>query len=146
MDREHLLISLEERHAVNILAGKKRVELRRRAMHVNEGDLVWFYVKKPIGAIIGYAVVDSCTISTPSSAWKQFGRVSGLLKPEFLSYFDGTTSAFVLQLASPNTLKRPVLLDALRAALPKFHPPQFYCRLPKDSALRNLLMRRSTQC
>jgi hypothetical protein len=31
---EHILISLEPRHAENILAGRKTVELRRRPMNV----------------------------------------------------------------------------------------------------------------
>jgi predicted transcriptional regulator len=39
-DSKHLLISLEERHAVNIFAGTKRVELRRREMHVEPGSTV----------------------------------------------------------------------------------------------------------
>jgi hypothetical protein len=34
---DHILISLEPRHAENILEGRKRVELRRRAMNVISG-------------------------------------------------------------------------------------------------------------
>jgi predicted transcriptional regulator len=112
-------------------------------MHVNEGDLVWLYVKKPVGAVVGYAVIDACVQSAPASVWKQFGSVSGILKSEFSSYFDGATSAFAMQLDAPKALDHPVELDDLRATLPYFHPPQFYCRLASDSALRDLLTERS---
>lgn len=142
-NQEHLLISLEERHADNILAGTKNVELRRRTMHVNEGDFVWLYVKKPIGAVVGYAVVGECTTGAPASVWRRFGSVSGLMKSEFMSYFNGAAAAFALGVDAPKALMRPVALADLRGASPGFHPPQFYCRLDSGSVLRDLLTRSS---
>jgi predicted transcriptional regulator len=142
-DRAHLLISLENRHAANILLGLKSVELRRRTMHVNDGDVVWFYVKKPIAAVIGYAIVGSRFTGSPQSIWRQFGGVSGLAKTEFTNYFKGAEVAFALEVKSPKTLKRAVSLTRLRETQPSFHPPQFYCRLAAGSALRSLFIRRS---
>lgn len=142
--RTHLLISLEPRHATSILAGTKSVELRRRTMRINTGDLVWLYAKKPIGAVVGYAVVSTCVESAPSSVWRQYGSVSGILKTEFATYFDGAASAFAVELSSPKTLRHPVNLDDLRTTIPDFHPPQFYCRLTSKSALQNLLTERSS--
>ncbi|SAL80836.1 hypothetical protein AWB68_05954 [Caballeronia choica] len=141
--QEHLLISLENRHAANILAGTKHVELRRRKMHVNEGDLVWFYVKKPVAAVVGCAVVGKCTVDEPAALWKQFGSVSGLVRSEFMGYLDGATQAFAMGVQDPRPIKRPVSLADLRGALPDFHPPQFYCRLNAATALRRLLTSRS---
>lgn len=138
-DRKHLLISLENRHAVNILSGVKQVELRRRTMHVSEGDIVWLYAKKPVGAVVGYAVVGRCTTTTPAAAWRRFGKVSGLFKAEFMAYFSGLTSAFVLGVRAPKTLRYPISLSALRGAAPTFQPPQFYCHLDANSALGELL-------
>jgi predicted transcriptional regulator len=140
-DRKHLLISLEERHAENILAGTKRVELRRRIMHLNRGDIVWLYVKKPIGAVVGYFVVGDCVTASPESAWRRFGKFSGLLRQEFVEYFRDVVSAFILEVESPKKLKNHVLLTEIRAATAGFHPPQFYCRLDSKLALRDMLIK-----
>ncbi|BFG72110.1 hypothetical protein PTKU46_01430 [Paraburkholderia terrae] len=142
-DQGHLLISLESRHATNILAGTKHIELRRRRMHVNEGDLVWLYVKKPVAAVVGCAVVGQCTTDKPAALWKQFGSVSGLLRSEFMSYLEGAAEAFAMGIRDAKPIKRPVSLADLRNALPGFHPPQFYCKLDSAPTLRKLLTSRS---
>lgn len=133
---QHVLISLDERHGINILAGTKQVELRRKTMHVEPGSTVWLYVKKPVGAVLGFATVGTTYSAAPSTVWRKYGRVSGLSKSEFMSYFDGAVVASAMALSSPKRLKKPITLDALRAAMPGFHPPQFYCRLTTDSSIK----------
>jgi predicted transcriptional regulator len=133
---KHVLISLEERHATNILAGTKQVELRRRTMHVEPGSTVWLYVKKPVGAVVGFATVGATYSAAPSMVWRKYGAVSGLSRSEFISYFDGSVVASAMALSDSTKLKIPVTLDALRAAIPGFHPPQFYCRLDTDSSIK----------
>lgn len=133
---QHVLISLDERHATNILAGTKQVELRRRTMHVEPGSTVWLYVKKPVGAIVGFATVGKTYSAAPSTVWRKYGSVSGLSKSEFMSYFEGAVVASAMALSGSKKLKTPVTLDALRAAIPGFHPPQFYCRLKTDSSIK----------
>ncbi len=136
---EHVLISLDECHAINILAGTKQVELRRRTMHVAPGSTVWLYVKKPVGAIVGFATVGATHVGAPSTVWRKYGAISGLSKSQFLTYFDGSVFASVMALAGAKKLKNPVALDAIREAMPGFHPPQFYCRLHKDSPIKRHL-------
>jgi predicted transcriptional regulator len=135
---QHVLISLEERHAANILAGTKQVELRRRRMHVEPGSTVWFYVKKPVGAVVGFATVGTTYCAAPRTVWRKYGSVSGLSRSEFMSYFDGSAVASAMALSSPKKLKAVITLDALRVAVPSFHPPQFYCRLNADSSIKLL--------
>ncbi len=137
---QHVLISLDERHAINILACTKQVELRRRIMHVEPGSIVWFYAKKPIGAVVGFATVGITYTGAPSTVWRRYGAVSGLTKSEFMSYFEGADAASAMALTDPKSLKIPVTLEALRAAMPNFHPPQFYCRLETDSSIRRRLL------
>jgi predicted transcriptional regulator len=132
----HVLISLEERHANNILDGTKHVELRRRTMHVEPGSTVWLYVKKPVGAVVGFATVGMTYSAAPDTVWRKYGAVSGLQKSEYMRYFDGAVAASAMALSGSKKLKTPVTLDALRAAIPGFHPPQFYCRLDSDSSLK----------
>lgn len=133
---QHVLISLDKRHATNILAGTKQVELRRRTMHVEPGSTIWFYVKKPVGAVVGFATVGTTFSAAPSTVWRKYGSVSGLSKSEFMSYFDGAVVASAMALSGSKKLKKPVTLDALREAMPGFHPPQFYCRLKTDLLIK----------
>lgn len=133
---QHVLISLDERHATNILAGSKQVELRRRTMHVEPGSIVWFYVKKPVGAVVGFAQVGATYTAAPSTVWRKYGSVSGISKSEFMSYFHGAVAASAMALSGATRLKIPVTLEALRVAMPDFHPPQFYCRLKADSLIK----------
>lgn len=133
---QDVLISLDERHATNILAGTKQIELRRRTMHVEPGTTVWLYVKKPVGTVVGFAIVGTTYSATPSAVWRKYGRVSGLSKSEFMNYFDGADVASAMALTGSKKLKNPVTLDTLRAAMPGFHPPQFYCRLKADLSIK----------
>ncbi|RLJ40011.1 transcriptional regulator [Acidovorax sp. 106] len=137
---QHVLISLDERHANNILAGTKQVELRRRTMHVEPGSTIWFYVKKPVGAVVGFATVGTIYSAAPSTVWRKYSSVSGLGKSEFMSYFDGVAVASAMALSGAKKLKKPITLEALRTAMPGFHPPQFYCRLETNSPVRQRLL------
>lgn len=135
----HVLISLEERHANNILAGTKQVELRRRKMHVAPGTTVWLYVKKPLGAVVGYAYAGETYTAAPSTVWSNYGCVSGISKAEFTDYFDGLAVASAMLLSGPRKLKQQISLDELRAQTLGFHPPQFYCRIEDESPIKTLL-------
>ncbi|MCL2075285.1 MAG: transcriptional regulator [Betaproteobacteria bacterium] len=135
----NILISLEQVHAENILSGKKHIELRRRSMSVEPGTVVWIYVKKPLGAVVGYArVVDSHTLS-PLMLWEKFSRVSGLSRQDFFAYFDGVSKGFALSLAAAERLHKPVSLESLRRSGNRFHPPQFFMRLPSEDCVLKLL-------
>lgn len=125
----NVLISLEERHAENILSGIKRVELRRRSMNLQPGAVVWMYVKVPVGSIVGSAIVKDSHTLAPSSIWKRFGAVSGLTRQELLSYYEGVKKGFVLELEGARRLGESVALDELRRKSRGFHPPQFFAHL-----------------
>lgn len=128
-DKENILISLEPRHAKNIYAGVKRVELRRRTMHVVPGTIVWIYEKVPVGSITGSASVVAVHTASPAQLWRQFGSVSGLSKIEFFTYFTGLTIACALILDDAQYLQRPLTLASLKSEVGNFHPPQFFIRL-----------------
>lgn len=141
-NKQQVMISLEERHANNIIVGAKQVELRRRTMHVEPGSTIWFYVKKPIGAVIGYGVVGGSYSAAPITVWKKYGAISGLSRAEFLSYFEGAVTAFALGISHPKRLKSPISLENLRTVSPGFQPPQFYCRLETSSSMSACLFQK----
>lgn len=132
---KHLLISLEERHARNIFAGTKRVELRRREMRVNPGDTVWIYVKLPVGCVAGHATVETTHTMSPAQLWRRFGSCCGLEKTEFFDYFAGVEKAFALGLKDAQVLSSPLSLADLREASRGFQPPQFFSRVKADGLL-----------
>jgi predicted transcriptional regulator len=128
-NEEHILISLTPRHAENIFAGHKLVELRRRTMHITPGTKAWVYVKLPVGAIIGRVTIRAIHNSTPASLWRRFGLVSGLSRSEFFGYFSGVTKGVALELEDVKELRHSVSLTTLRQASGDFQPPQFFVRL-----------------
>lgn len=126
---EHILISLSPRHAENIFAGRKQVELRRRTMNVLPGTIVWVYVKVPVGSIVGRAKIRAIHVSSPTALWRQFGPVSGLSRSEFFDYFNGVAGGVALVLENVERLHRALSLEALRQLAAGFQPPQFFARL-----------------
>ena len=132
---EHILISLESRHAENIFAGSKRVELRRRTMNVSPGATLWIYVKLPVGSIVGHARVGEVHASSPSTLWRLYGEVSGLSKREFFDYFGGVEQGVALVLEESTRLRSSLSLEALRQVDEGFQPPQFFARLTSGHPL-----------
>lgn len=139
MTDSHVLISLDARHAENILAGRKSVELRRRSMRLPPGTTVWLYVKVPIGAVIGRASVAASHVLTPSLLWKSFAQVSGLSRKEFFQYFEGVSKGCALILENVERLPESISLKALRRAVKGFQPPQFFIRLYSDTGILKLI-------
>lgn len=133
--KEHILISLEPRHAENIFSGRKRVELRRRTMNVSPGATLWIYVKLPVGSIVGRAKIEKVHVSSPSALWRRYGAVSGLSRHEFFEYFDGADQAVALVLEESTRLRSSLPLEALRRVAEGFQPPQFFARLTSKHPL-----------
>ena len=136
---EHILISLEARHAENIFAGKKRVELRRRSMNVSPGARLWIYVKLPVGSIVGHAIVGEVYLSSPEALWRKYGSVSGLTKHEFFNYFGGVDQGVALVLEKTTRLRSSLPLQSLRKLAEGFQPPQFFARLTSKHPLHDVV-------
>lgn len=132
---EHILISLESRHAENIFAGRKRVELRRRTMNVSPGATLWIYVKLPVGSIVGHARIRKVHSTSPNTLWRRYGSVSGLSKHEFFEYFWGAEQGVALVLERSTRLRSSLSLEALRQVAEGFQPPQFFARLTSEHPL-----------
>jgi predicted transcriptional regulator len=126
---DNVLISLEPRHAENILAGLKRVELRRRTMNIKPGSTVWIYAKLPVGSIIGRATLARVHVRSPSKLWREFGAISGVSRSEFFEYFSEASKGVALELENSQRLTKSFDLRSLRQVSREFQPPQFFSRL-----------------
>lgn len=136
---DHILISLEPRHAENILEGRKRVELRRRAMKVSVGSTMWIYAKLPVGSIIGRAIITAVHVLSPAMLWRRFGSVSGISRGEFFDYFADRDEGIALELSDCRRLVHAFDLQSLRRFHRGFQPPQFFTRLQRHASLLNAI-------
>lgn len=146
IEEEHILISLENRHAENIFAGKKNVELRRRSMNVAIGTTIWIYVKLPVGSVMGRARVSAVHSLAPSTLWRRFAAISGLTHKEFCDYFEGVSKGFALSLENAERLPQSISLQTLRQVSSGFQPPQFFMRLGAGGDLLNTLAESLSVC
>jgi predicted transcriptional regulator len=137
--RENILISVEHRHAVRILSGTKKVELRRRPFHISLGTHVWIYSKAPHAAVRVVATVGKMVSDSPERLWEKCGRMAGISRSEFNDYFSGSTVGWAIFLEQVHALPRAVTLNALRRGSALFHPPQFFMRLHHGSRALDLL-------
>jgi predicted transcriptional regulator len=142
---ENILISLEPRYAEKILDGSKRVELRRRKMHVSPGATIWMYAKLPVGSVVGNAKIEQAASGSPNALWKSFGGMSGVSRAEFFSYFDGVKQGVALVLTDVVRLKKELPLQDLRRRGGGFHPPQFFSRLQANHPILSSAVTRRTR-
>jgi predicted transcriptional regulator len=142
---DQILISLEARHAENILEGRKLVEFRRRTMKVEPGATIWMYAKLPIGSIVGCATVAAVRTQAPSTLWRKFGSLSGISRSEFFEYFDGISQGTALELTNCRRLCSSVSLESLRRFSAGFQPPQFFAHLRQGAPLLAAISLAATQ-
>jgi predicted transcriptional regulator len=127
-----ILISVHRRHVENMLSGKKNVELRRRALHVDPGTRVWIYCTQPTAQVRVVAIIRHIVTAPPREIWQRYGSMSGLLKPEFDSYFHKSQVGCAIVLSNIQLLRSPLSLEAIRRSAKRFQPPQFFKRLSSD--------------
>lgn len=135
INSNHILISLDACHAKKIYAGTKKVELRRRTMHIKPETIIWIYEKLPVGAITGFATVKTVHLATPKQLWEKFGSVAGLNESEFFEYFSKIEKGCALELKEINQIDQSVRLNQLRELKKTFQPPQFFIRISETHPL-----------
>lgn len=129
----NILISLEPRHARNILTGAKKVELRRRAPRVMPGTVIWMYSKLPEGSVVGRATITKIHEASPRELWNRFKNEVGVSKVEFFDYFDSRGMGVAIELKNAKPLKNPISLEQLRKGDAFFQPPQFFKYLHSEA-------------
>jgi len=129
----NILISVEERHASNMLAGSKSVELRRKPLNISFGTRVWVYSKLPRGQVQALAVVDEVVADAPEKLWNSYGPQSAITKAEFDAYFVGAEIGHAIVFQEVRPLAPILNLSSIREKISHFHPPQFFKKLTEDS-------------
>lgn len=133
---KNLWLSIHPRWIAEILAGRKSVELRRRAPSVEAGANAVLYSTSPESSVVGHATVLGVVQLPIEALWKRFGKSTSVTRAEFLDYFEGCVTGVAIELGEVARLDRPIDLAAIRRA--GFEPAQGWRYLHGD-ATRKLL-------
>ena len=128
---EDALISIRPNFAEAILTGEKTVEIRRRIPALEIGTRLWIYATRPLGAIVGTAMVEKVIEGTPTELWETCMDQIALGQCEYDEYFAGTDRALGIVL-SEITRWHPIGIDQLRKVREGFHPPRVMLRLTRQ--------------
>ena len=121
-----LLLSLHPRHASNVLAGEKTVELRRRfpERHMR-GALALIYSTTPVQAVVGVVRIKHVLKLPVSRVWKEYGGAACVSKGEVEAYFSGLREGYVILLDEARPLKHQLTVQDLYSRF-GIVPPQSY--------------------
>lgn len=132
---KNALVSLDGRHVDSILSGEKKVELRRRRLHLSPGDTLWIYRKMPCRILVAKVSVKKLEEGSPTSLWRRHKGHCGISRREFYAYFSGVKTGCAIVLGDLVPLPSPISLDQLREKEKGFHPPQFGKYLTESGGL-----------
>lgn len=110
--RDIALISVHPEFAEGLLSGSKEVEFRRTRFPSELGTVV-VYATSPVRRIIGYFEVSSVEHGSPNQIWRRFGRVGGIDRQRYQSYFAGAKAAVAICVQKPWTLKHSLDLSSI---------------------------------
>lgn len=128
-----VLLSIKPKYADLILAGSKRVELRRNWPSSDVGILV-LYSSAPVQKLVGIAFVERIEERDFESLWKLADASgAGVTYDELRSYVNGKRTAFGVMIDRAKTAEAQV--DP-KDIFPDFTPPQSFIYLAPDEFRR----------
>lgn len=132
-----LLMSLRPAFMAEIRAGEKQFEYRRK--YRRGPTRVFIYENAPVSAVTAMIDFGAPTIATP----EEIAEMADALRPghgeAILEYMSGLEQGFVVPIEGWREVG-PIGIEELRAAHPRFAPPQSYMLLASAPALRELLL------
>jgi predicted transcriptional regulator len=126
MKANAILLSVQPKYVEKILAGEKKVELRRIRPRLQKGDLVIIYASSPVMAVLGSFMVDHVVTRHPSELWPAVEHFACISRKEFDTYYKGSRLAVAIFFLKAQPVNKPLRLGEIRERWPEFHPPQGY--------------------
>ena len=120
-----VLLSIHPRYADAILAGRKRVEFRRRPLADRITHIV-IYATSPVQQVIGSFEVEPVEATSPDGAWGSYHEVGGIEREAFDDYYEGAIEAHVIRIGRAHALDRPLTLAEID---PNLRAPQSFTYL-----------------
>ena len=134
-----VVLSIKPQFSEKIVAGKKKVELRRRfPISAPRGAMAYIYSTSPTRAMIGSVEIAGVQKLPLGDIWKQYSKVAHIARDDFEHYFSGLTEGFAISFENAQRFSRAVELTELRKRF-DFEPPQsfLYASPLLRTALRN---------
>lgn len=87
-------LSIKHIYAERIISGVKTIELRKRPIGMELGDLILLYETVPDSVIRGGFIADKTVSLMPSQMWKQNHRIMGVDKEFYDTYYQRSELAY----------------------------------------------------
>lgn len=129
-----LLLSIHPHYVEQIFAGRKTVELRKRAPNCSLGDQIVIYSTMPEKLLVGLVEVEDIVVCSPHSLWSRVAAKSCVSRCQYRQYYADANSAVGIFVGNPQLFERPVPLNVLREEWRGFHPPQSHIYLSEHQA------------
>jgi len=105
--KRDILVSIRPFYAAKILAGQKRVELRRKfPIETATGAMVLIYSSSPVSAVVGFARIKNVLRLPVAKIWREHGTAACVSKKEFDAYFSGLEYGFAIFLERIESLRQ----------------------------------------
>lgn len=116
-------LSIKRIYAERIIDGSKKIELRKRSIGIELGDLVLLYETTPDSMIKGGFIADK-TISLPvDKMWRKYHHILGVDKDFYDIYFENCEFAYGT-LIYHSFVFPAISLQQINELCPNFIPPQ----------------------
>lgn len=116
-------LSIKRVYAERIIDGTKKIELRKRPIGMNIGNLILLYETTPNSVIKGGFIADQ-TISLPvQEMWSKYSNLLGVEKSFYEKYFQNSAFAYGTFVHQSFSFP-PISLKEIRQLCPDFCPPQ----------------------
>lgn len=132
--RKHrdVVLSIKPEYSSRIMAGEKKVELRRRfPVSAPKGTLAYIYSTSPERAMVGVAEIAIVRKLSVEDIWNIYSSTACVMRSDFDKYFEGLDSGFALEFARTSPFKKPMPLADLRERF-GFEPPQSFLYAKHD--------------
>ncbi|MBE9192233.1 hypothetical protein IQ230_18105 [Gloeocapsopsis crepidinum LEGE 06123] len=87
-------LSIKQIYAERIIAGTKKIELRKRPIGIELGDLILLYETNPDSVIRGGFIADKTISLSPPRMWNQYHHIMGVDKEFYDIYFENCEFAY----------------------------------------------------
>jgi predicted transcriptional regulator len=115
------IISIKPQFAQAILCGTKTLELRRRRINTQPGDVFLIHATRPVSAIVGSFEVAGIISAPLMEFWERHHAQTGISFQCFFDYYRGCDFAHAIQIANPRAH------DPF-SPTKNYIPPQSYCK------------------
>lgn len=102
-----VLLSIKPEFAEKLLSGEKCYEYRK-VIFKEDVDTILVYACKPVGRILGELKIERILVERPERLWNMTKQKAGISKAFFLSYFEGRSKAYAIEVASRKRYKCPI--------------------------------------